>query len=504
VTSGALLLLALGCSSPQTFNREPIHLTIGVPESYASAPDVGLGQIAQILSYEGLNYKGPDGHPEPRLAESWTTSEDGRHWHFTLRRGVQFHDGTPVNAERIAASLNTILAQKGTIALRPGLLDVTNISATDESTLTIALKNPSSFLIDELDIHLGAHGPPGPESAGTGLFRITSIDSSQTTLEANERYYLGAPAIKQITLRAYPTLRTAWAALMRGEIDMVSEVAHDALEFVSNDSVATYSFLRNYMYVIAFNSRRPQFRDAAVRRALNAAVDRAELIRSVLKGRGIPATGPLWPRHWAVDGSVPGFTFDPAVATSTLDAAGVKAPAPGSGGHLPARLRFVCLVPQNFAVVERLALAVQKQLYDVGVDMQVEAVSPDNYNVRIRNGNFDAVFVDLIGGPTFARPYQFWRSPGELKGLNVFGYHNSEADRWLDALRFAPDEAAIRSAATQAQRVMRDDPPALFLIWNERTRAISRRFNVPGDGSRDPLYTLRMWSVNPDFRRTTN
>ena len=496
--------MALGCSPPQPADQEPIHLTIGVPESYASAPDVGLGQIAQILSYEGLNYKGPDGHPEPRLAESWTVSEDGLQWNFRLRRGVQFHDGTPVDAERIAASLNAILARKGITALRPGLLDVTKISATDASTLTIDLKNPSSFLIDELDVHLGSNGPPDATSAGTGLFRITKTDTAETTLDANERYYLGAPAIKRITLRAYPTLRTAWAALMRGEIDMVSEVAHDALEFVSNDSVATYSFLRNYMYVIAFNSRRPQLQDAAVRRALNAAVDRPELIRTVLKGRGLPASGPLWPRHWAVDGSIPGFTFDPAVATSTLDAAGVKTPTKGPDGHLPARLRFVCLVPQNFAIVERLALAVQKQLYDIGVDMQVEAVSPDNYNVRIRNGDFDAVFVDLIGGPTFARPYQFWRSPGELKGLNVFGYHNTEADRWLDALRFAPDEAAIRSAASQAQRVMREDPPALFLIWNERTRAISRRFNVPGDGSRDPLYTLRLWSVNPEFRRTTN
>jgi peptide/nickel transport system substrate-binding protein len=417
---------------------------------------------------------------------------------------VQFHDGTPVDAERVAKSLNSILAQRGVTALRPGLLDVTAISATDPTTLVVNLKQPSSFLIDELDVHLGANGPPGPASPGTGLFRILSTEGSETTLEANERYYLGPPTIKRITLRAYPTLRTAWAALMRREIDMVSEVAHDALEFVSNDAVATYSFLRNYMYVIAFNSRRPQFRQPAVRRALNAAVDRPELVRTVLQGRGVPASGPLWPRHWAViDDSTAGFRFDPSAATSMLDAAGLKAPQ-SAAGQLPARMRFVCLIPQNFAVLERLALAIQKQLYDVGVDMQVEAVSPDNYNVRIRNGDFDAVFVDLISGPTFARPYQFWRSPGELKGLNVFGYHNTDADRWLDALRFAADEAAIRSAATQVQRVMRDDPPALFLVWNERTRAISRRFSVPGDGSRDPLYTLRLWSVNPEFRRTTN
>ena len=506
IAGGALLVSAIaGCSQPSTaLPTRPSHLIIGVPEGGVAAPDVGLRQIARILSYEGLVYKGPDGHPEPRLAQSWTSSDDGLVWTFKLRPGVQFHDGTPADAARIAESVNAARAQPGITAMRPGLLDVTRISAPDPTSLTIELKKPSSFLIDDLDMHLGSAGPPGDTSAGTGLYRIVSSSSAETELEVNERYYLGPPKINRITLRAYSTLRTAWAALMRGEIDMVSAVTEDALEFVSNERVATFSFLRNYIYTVTFNSRRPQFKNARVRRALNGGINRDELINAVLNGRGLPGNGPLWPRHWAFDQTAPGYSFDPALTVATLEASGFKLGAPAGSSQAPARLRFVCLVPRDFALLERLALAVQKQLYEVGVDMQLESVSAEDFNTRVRSGNFDAGIMDMIGGPSFARAYSFWRSPGEMHGLNVFGYKNAEADRWLDALRFAQDEATVRAAVGQVQRVLREDPPALFLAWDERTRAVSRRYQVPTEGSRDPLYTLRLWALDPEFQLTTH
>jgi peptide/nickel transport system substrate-binding protein len=467
------------------------------------APDVGIPQLARIFSYEGLTNKNPDGHADPRLAESWTLSPDALRWDFNLREGVVFHDGTTLDAEHVVESLNAWVAQPGAAALRPGLLDVKAITASGPRRVTVDLHHPTSFLLDDVDMHIGSKGPPGRDSVGTGAYRIVSESREEVVLESNDRFVLGAPTIKKIVIRSYQTLRTAWAALMRGEIDMVSEVAHDAIEFVSNENVATHSFLRNYVYLIAFNAQRPQFRSSTVRRALNSAIDRDQLITTVLKGHGTPANGPLWPRHWAYDASVAGYAYDPSLALSALRNSGVARNSARSPG-LPSGLRFTCLIPDGFAMFERLALTVQKQLYDAGVDMQIEAVPVDKYDVRIRNGEFDAVLIDMISGPTFARPYQFWRSPGELKGLNVFGYRNAEADKWFDALRHASNDTMVRAAAGQLQRVLRDDPPALFIAWNERTRAISRRFNVPSEPGRDPLYTLRQWSLNPERQPTTH
>jgi peptide/nickel transport system substrate-binding protein len=475
---------------------------IGVPEANVTTPDGGLPQLARILSYEGLTNKNPDGHAEPRLAHSWALSPDGLKWDFNLRDSVTFHDGTPLDAGHVVRSLNASFARPGAVALRPALLDVKALTASGPRTVSIELRRPSSFLVDDMDVQIGAKGPPGKDSPGTGAFRIVSESRDEVVLESNEQFVLGKPNIKKIVIRPYETLRTAWAALMRGEIDMVSEVAQDAIEFVSNENVATYSFLRNYVYLIAFNAQRPQFRSPTVRRALNSAIDRDQLIGAVLKGHGIPANGPLWPRHWAYDASVAGYAYDPSLALSALRNAGIAGNSAPS--HLSSGLRFTCLIPDGFAIFERLALTVQKQLYDAGVDMQIEAVPVDKYDVRIRNGEFDAVMIDMISGPTFARPYQFWRSPGELKGLNVFGYRNAEADKWFDALRHAANDTMVRAAAGQLQRVLRDDPPALFIAWNERTRAISRRFRVPSELGRDPLYTLRQWSLEPERQPTTH
>src|SRR6185436_13784202 len=106
------------------------------------------------------------------------------------------------------------------------------------------------------------------------------------------------------------------------------------------------------------------------------------------------------------------------------------------------------------------------------------------------------VFGDLISGPTFGRPFIFWRSARDFKGLNLFGYENAEAERLFQILRTSTNEAAVRSATNRLQRVMFEDPPALFLVWNSRARAVSRHFQVQGESGRDPLLTIRQWTEN--------
>ena len=96
---------------------------------------------------------------------------------------------------------------------------------------------------------------------------------------------------------------------------------------------------------------------------------------------------------------------------------------------------------------------------------------------------------------TLSRVYQFWRSPGELKGFNFFGYRNPNADRWLDALRYATDEASTRAATSQLQRGLFEDPPALFLAWSDRSRAVSRRIVLPESPGRDPFQALWQWRM---------
>jgi peptide/nickel transport system substrate-binding protein len=486
-----LLLSAVACGQPPqgatVSGRD--ELRIGFAGANPASNDFGAGQFVTLLTVEGLTYGAYDGRATPRLADSFKWASNGRALRVNLRPAARFHDGTLVTSSAVAESLRQTVENPADVALYPALADVTSVNTDGNSQVVVNLRRPNAFLPEDLSTPI-RHGKT---QAGTGAYRVLTRDKTELVLERFDDYYLGRPAIRRIVVRPFDALRTAWSSLLRGEVDMVSDVQPDAVEFLRTDNVRVISFSRGYQYLVAFNSRRAPLASPAVRRALNIAVNRDQLIRDVLKGRGQPATGPLWPKHWAYDASTPAYVYQPAVAESMLDAAGLKANRVHGKDAPPARLHFTCLVPAGFSTLERLALTVQKQLYDVGVDMRFDVVSAQEYDTRIRQGNFDAVLLDLLSGPAIARAYTFWASASAFRGLNVFGYEDPEAQRLFDLLRESTNEAATRSAMQRLQRVLEDDPPALFLAWSERTRAIRSEFGIPQDPDRDPMLTLWQW-----------
>lgn len=492
------LLLAASCAdrvqtTPAARGEE---LRIGFAGANLPAADFGIGQFASFFTFEGLTYPGLDGRAAPRLAESWSWEQNGLRLRVRLRKGVLFHDGTGLTAALAVQILRAALQRQSNLVTYTSLRDVTSISADGPLQLVIDLSRPSAFLPEELSLPF----EHGAMQAGTGPYRIASRDRNSLVFERFPAYYLGKAQIERITVRPFDTLRNAWSSLLRGDVDMVSDVQPDAVEFVRTDNVQVISFARGYQYLVAFNSRRRPFTLPAVRHALNLAVNRDSLIADVLKGNGEPATGPLWPRHWAYDATIPPYGYDPRLAETMLDMAGFPVGAAHAADAPPARMRFTCLVPDGFSTLERIALLVQKQLYDIGVDMHFEVVSPADYDARIRQGDFDAVLLDLISGPTFGRPYIFWASAKASKGLNVFGYEDSEAERLFQVLRTSTNEAAIRSATRRLQTVLERDPPALFLAWSKRTRAISRDFRVVTEPDSDPVLTLWQWKADNPSR----
>ena len=115
-------------------------------------------------------------------------------------------------------------------------------------------------------------------------------------------------------------MRTAWAAMMRGEVDFLYEVGPESREFLESEtSVALYPFLRNYVYGVVFNTRHPVLRDPEIRRALNYAVDRSAIVRQAFRGHATAASGPAWPLHWAYDAAAASYPYDPARAAAALE-----------------------------------------------------------------------------------------------------------------------------------------------------------------------------------------
>jgi peptide/nickel transport system substrate-binding protein len=466
---------------------------IGVPEADVSTSDIGMNQIVAFLTREGLTEEGNDGRVLPRLAEEWTSAENGLTWRFHLQDAISFHDGSPATADDVVRSLRSAVTSRGRRGFLPGLADILSVDAVGPSDVEIKLRRRSNFLLSDLEAPV-TRTTADKSVIGTGPFKVSSESRSEVILDAHETHYKGRPGVARVVIRAYPTLRAAWASLMRDEIDVLWDLSREAVEFAGTRDVTLFTYPRRYVHLIAFNSSRPPFRSSPVRRALNAALDRDLMVRDLLRGQGVAASGPVWPHHWAYDSSVPGYRHDPSLAIATLDAAGLKPVRQPSGRT--ARLAFTCIFPGNRPLWERLALYVQRQLYDIGVDMQLQSVPAEEYDRRILASDFDAVMIDMLSGPTLARPYAFWRWGGEQTALNVFGYRSAAADRWFDAVRFAPTDAEYRVAVAQLQRTLTEDPPALFLAWSERTRAVSRRFSVPVPTTEDPIPALPRWTVN--------
>lgn len=477
----------------------PVTLTIGLPVQTGQDPLFGANQATRLLSREGLILPSRDGRVQPRLAERWTESPDGLTWTFQLRNNAFFHDGTSVKASHVKESLERSLKNNDR-DLSPGLADIIAIEVREPRELVIHLAARSTFLLDDLGVAITKTTTNGV--VATGPFTVLSTSDTEIVMTAVSNYHRGKPVVDRIVLKSYPAVRTAWAAMMRGEVDFLYEVGPDALEFIEPEaSVKVFSFLRNYVYALVFNSKRSFFANSHVRQALNFAVDRPTLVEHAFRGKGVPANGPAWPLHWAYDTSVPQYPYDPSRASALLDAANIPSIQSRTNNGVPSRFRFVCLVPQSFALWERLALIIQRDLSKIGVDMQIHEVSFGEFNKRIADGSFDAVMMEMVAGSSISRPHFFWHSGSRI---NTWGYKNADVDRALDEIRRSSTEGSYRTAYRQFQLELLEDPPAIFVALGNVARAVSTRFQVVAPAGSDILPTIADWHLNEEPERATN
>lgn len=432
---------------------------------------IGVGQIqvsqlVQILTIEPLIKIGEDGRAKPWLASGWRSSPDGLTFVVTLKPDVVFHDGSRLTAPMVVEVLRQTLPQTMGAAYE----DVAGIEAAGEQEIAFTLRRPSAFLLEALE---GGLQKPGAAGIGTGPF-IPSGTGDSVELSANVNYHLGRPAVEKIVVSRYPSVRTAWAEMLRDHLDMVYELGRDARSSLeSATSVNVFTYVRHYQYIILLNTKRPALRTAAVRRALNAAIDRDTLLQEAFEGHGLASYGPVWPTHWAVQEDRVGFRFDPAAADQIVKAHG--------------KVIFKCLVATDD---ERIALAVKRQLEQVGVEMTVEEGSIEHNLEAVKNGDFDAVLWATLSGPSMLRPYSWWHSRGYFNR----GYSSEAVDASLDLIRHSVSDDAYQAGVVSFENAILNDPPAIFLAWDERARALSRRFEAPGaEPGVDILGTLRLW-----------
>jgi peptide/nickel transport system substrate-binding protein len=465
----ALCLSVAACGSPfQTASPEvpPLVIQVGT----ALPPGVpGTGVPALINGLLGEPLVSPDrvGRMQPRLCESVEWLKDGRVLRLTLAPKVLFHDGTVLTSAVLADFLRARFAQRD----QASYASVIHVDTPSDTLVDIHLSRPEAFLAEDLADFMVTLGPKG--EIGTGPFMLDPTGGSK--LRAFADYRRGRSEVDAVEIKAYPSLRGAWTAMMRGDINILYEVSRESADFVDvESSVRTYPFLRAYYYFVAFNVRHPVLGRREVRQALSSAIDRDAIVRDAMRRRGEAADGPIWKYHWAYSTTQRSYRHNLDAARLRLDAEGFRAPTSSAGPNMPSRFRFKCLILGNDARFEAIGLLLQKQLYDIGVDMEIEAVPLAPLVDRLKQGEFDAFLFEMNSGRMLTWLYRTWHSGAATVDT---GYRS--ADVLLDRLRHATSETETRSIVADLQQVFYDDPPALFLAWPQVSRAVSATLDVP-------------------------
>ena len=413
--------------------------------------------------YDTLVESNEDMELEPGLAESWEQVDDIT-WKFNLREDVTFHNGEPLKASDVKFSYERMM-DSAEVAHIVGALD--SVETDGDYTVIVKLKEPfgpilahlshtaASIFSEKAVTDAGADYHLHP--IGTGPYKYVSRDSGdKVTLEAFEDYYKGEAAIKNLVFRNIPEGTNRTIGLETGEVDIAYEIEpidvgtvkdHKDLTLVEEPSLSTA--------YIGFNLNKEPFTDVRVRQAINHAIDVEEIIDVVLEGAGTKATGPINDKVFGYNTDLTGYDYDPEKAKSLLADAGFE-----DG--------FSTTIWTNDNPVRiKIAEIVLSHLADVGIDATMEIVEWGAYLERTAAGEHDMFilgWVTVTGDADYGL-YALYHSSQHGGAGNRTFYDNPEVDRLLEEGRTLGDLDERFDAYAQAQQLIVDDAPQIFLYF---------------------------------------
>src|SRR5512134_275126 len=481
VTSAVAILPAAGSGCAQKYPIEEGRLVIALPGTPVSldprvATDAYGEQILQ-MTHASLVRLDNAGNPAPDLAESWETP-DPLTYVFRLRPGLRFHDGRPLTSTDVRYTFEWILDPANRSPHRAVYRHVASIGTPDPRTVVFRLVEPfAPFLSTAVRGIVPAGSPAGGYAppAGAGPYRIDSVSpDGEAVLTAFDRHHAGPPAIRSVTVKFVPDSNVRFLELSAGSVNFaVNGVDPDLLPALSKTGriVVEEAPGGNVTY-LGFNVRDRALSDARVRRAIATAIDREAIVRAIWKGRADLAESILPPGSWALDDAIPPVRFDPAGARRLLDEAGYR--DPDGDGPLP-RLRLTYKTSQN-ELRRRVAAAIQEQLRQVGIALEIQSLEWGTFFSYVKTGNFQLYSLTWVG---IADPdifhHAFHSASVPPDGANRGGYADAEVDRLTEAARRETSPARRRDMYRQVQRILARDLP-VFPLWAGRNvLALDRR-----------------------------
>lgn len=442
--------------------------------------------LVQLL-FGGLVRLGPDGSPEPDLAERWEITNNGQRYVFHLRRGVAWHDGDEFDAEDVIFTFRQIANPdfQGDPTLAQ-LMQGVVVSARDPLTVEFELEQTYApflaymaigilphHLLDGLSATQLYNSTFNQRPVGTGPYRLASQDAGGTVrLAASSVYHLGPPRISEIELRVFASSADVAQALRERQIDgaMFGEgVAPDDIASVRELEGQASDLTGAPFYQIYLNLNAPPFDDVDVRLALQQGYDPATMIGTIAGGRGTPAQAGIPPGTWAFQ-PVELPPYNAGDASTDLERSGYFRGADGVRANAAGQRLVFTLLTTDDAFRMRIADEIARQWRFIGVDATVEAVPPDVFlEQRLASREFEAALVLIDAGPD-PDAYPLWHSSqANPPGLNFSGYRDARLDDALERARQTTDIERRRDLYALAAGYLITAMPAIPIYHPQST-----------------------------------
>ncbi len=469
------------------------------------------------LLFVGLTRTNPDFSHGPALADSWEFSKDHLELTFKLRKDIFWTDGKPTTAHDVAFTytkhIDPVIAYSA-IKWKDKIQDVV---AVDDHTVKFIFKELYPYQL--MDATVGAilprhllEGIPSDQwkscefnrkPVGNGPYKLKEWKAQQfIELEANEKWALGRPPLNRIIFKVIPDWESMVLQLKNGEIDFAELVPpkyHKELDKVAHLRAISYPS-RGYVY-LGWNMANPLFVSKKVRQALTMAIDRQDIIDSVLYGKGRICKGPVSPIIWAYNPNLPEFPFDPAKAKQLLSEEGWK-DSDGDGwlDKNGQTFEFTIKTNKGNQIREDITVIVQDQLKKVGIKVTPNLLEWTIFSDDLNKKKFEASVAGWSVGLKMDLT-TMWHTNSINDKFNFVSYSNPEVDKLDDMGGVEMDREKARKIWWKAQELIVDDQPYTFLYIPDQVNYLHKRFQNVQQETVGWNYNLEQWWVKKEHQK---
>ena len=521
---GIMLLILSACSDDsevtpdgeESAEAEGGDLVMSFPTDIISmdphgSEDTPSEQVRNTI-YEGLVKHDENMDIIPGLATEWEQVDETT-WEFKLREDVTFHDGSEFNAEVVKANIDRI-QDVARASPREFILEmISEVNIIDDYTVEIVTEYPfspllgnlshgagkmlSKDLIDEdyqnaldeagLDTTLEEYyeireigGEEHEEIAsqisnstgaiveqkpvGTGYLQFDSRNPGETTkLVAYEDYWDGPPTIDSAEFKAVSETNSRIAELETGTSDFIARSESNNIDRIeSNENLTLEKTDALAIDYIGINTEKEPFNNKLVRQAITHAFDQEAVLSGVFNGSGTPAIGPLSPVTLGYDENLERLEYDMDRARELLKEAGYE-----DG--------FDATIMVNEDNPERLDTAIwmQESLAELNINIDIEQVEWGAYLEMTGNGEHDMFVLGWSNPPADPNHLLSTLFHSDMIGSagNRSFFSNEEFDALIDEGKKESDEGAREEIYKQAQEILIDEAPAIFIRYPENLNA---------------------------------